>query len=315
MGSSKKTKKRFRVGNLFLLFFCFILAIFSWHAIRKNLGLELSVSNIGLEVEVPEGWVLQEQSADRINILFRGSREDIRYLNSSQLHMAVPVSQPSGDQEIHIPLSEVFLQNPTPAKPIRFTPDEIVIKLDQLAERVLPIKASSSGNLPEGFELDKMTCTPATVRLSGPRRELEPIQTLYTESVNISGRQSSFKENLRVALPPNTHIKADPSWVSTQFEISRHNVVRELGNIPVYILCKSGETRQITVLPKAIQITLSGSKYRMDALQADDLFVFVDCVDLSESTTYQLSVSAQLPSGVRLVKTNPSVVQVEIKTP
>ena len=315
MSSSQKTKKRFRVGNLFLLFFCFVLAVFSWHAIRKNLGLELSVSNIALEVEIPDGWVLQEQSADRINILFRGSREDIRYLNSSQLHMAVPISNPSDEGEIHIPLSELFLQNPTPARPIRFTPDEVVIKLDKLAERVLPIKASSTGNLPEGYELDKMVCTPATIRLSGPRRELEPLQTLYTESINISGRQSSFKENLRVILPQNAQIKADPAWVSTSFEISRHNVVRELGNIPVYILSKSGETRQITVHPKAIQVTLSGSKYRMDALQSDDLFVFVDCVELTESTSYQLSVSAQLPTGVRLVKTNPSVVQVEIKTP
>jgi hypothetical protein len=93
---------------------------------------------------------------NKVTILFRGSREDIRYLNSGQqLRIVVPISNPTANEELHIKLSEKFLQNPTSSKAVRFSPSEIFVKLDRESERLLPVKATTSGTLPDGIEVDK----------------------------------------------------------------------------------------------------------------------------------------------------------------
>ena len=137
----KKSKPSF-LSQLYkekgLLIVCFVLAFLAWQGIRKDIGFEVSVSNIAVDIEAPEGWAVLKKSIQQVNVDFRGSRENIRYLNSGQLRVEVPVDKPVQGEEIRIKLSEKFLQNPTGAKVVRFSPSEIVIKLDQEVEKNLP---------------------------------------------------------------------------------------------------------------------------------------------------------------------------------
>ena len=311
----KKKGKSLPLNNLFLFLLCFVLAILSWHGIRKNLGLEISVPNVKLDYEIPEGWALMEKSADHVDILFRGSREDIRDLNNTQLRIRIPIKNPVAGQEIRIPLTEDLLQNPTSAHPIHFLPAEIVLRLDEKTERTLPVKATVLGKLPEEYQLDKIVCTPATVRVYGPKQTLEPLQTVHTESVNLAGRTASFSANLQVILPPESHLKADPEWVSASLSVVQHTQTKEFPRIPIYTLCAPGETRQILVHPKNVTLIVSASSYQIEQLRPSDLFVFVDCSDLNETTTYTLLPTPYLPNGVKFVKTLPASIQVEVKAP
>ena len=163
-----------------LLVLCLILGFLSWQGIRKNIGFEVSVSNISVDIDVPEGWAVWEKSVQQVNVLLRGSREDIRYLNNGQLRIIIPLSEPASGEQIHIKLSERYLQNPTGAKVVRFSPSEIFVKLDQESERLLPVKATVNGSLPEGIEIDKMVCTPASIRVSGAEQVLKKMNaTVY----------------------------------------------------------------------------------------------------------------------------------------
>ena len=46
----------------------------------QAINLEIEVDNIPISILLPEGWTIQEQSTDTVDIRFRGSQEDIRYL-------------------------------------------------------------------------------------------------------------------------------------------------------------------------------------------------------------------------------------------
>jgi len=297
-----------------LLLLCFILGFLSWQAIRKNTGFEVSVSNIAVDVDVPDGWAVLEKSVDKVTILFRGSREDIRYLNSGQqLRVVVPVSNPTANKGLHIKLSEKFLQNPTASKVVRFSPAEIFVKLDRESERLLPVKATISGSLPDGIEVDKIVCTPASVRVSGAEQVLEKMRNIHTEAVKLDNRQISFKENVRIALPRNGRMQADPAWVSVAFSLVQHTSTQEFENIPVRILCAPGETRTMRLSPQTINITVAGQKHRIEQMRTADLFAYVDCADLLESTSYDLPVGIHLPSGLKLAKAVPAIIHVDIE--
>ena len=51
-----------------------------------------------------------EKSVHRVNIVFRGSRENIRYLNNEQLRVVIPILDPEHGEELTIKLTEANLR-------------------------------------------------------------------------------------------------------------------------------------------------------------------------------------------------------------
>lgn len=308
---SKLGKKMWKEKWLLLL--CFTLAFLAWQGIRKNIGFEVSVSNISVDMDLPEGWAVWEKSVHQVNILFRGSREDIRDLNNDQLRVVVPLSDPQAGDEIHIKLSEKHLKNPTGAKVVRFSPAEIFVKLDQESERLLPVKATISGSLPEGLEVDRIVCTPASVRVSGVEQVLNGMQNIHTEPIKLTDRHASFKESVQIAMPQIGRVRVSPDWVSVDFSIAQHSSTQAFDDIPVRVLCAPGEVRKIEVHPQTIQIKVKGKKQRIEQMRTVDLFAFVNCTELTETTGYDLPISVNLPSGLQLIETTPAVVHINIE--
>lgn len=296
-----------------LLLLCFIMAFLAWQGIRKNIGFEVSVSNISVDVDLPEGWAVWEKSIHHVNILFRGSREDIRYLNSSQLRVVVPLSNPTAGEEIHIRLVEKYLQNPTGAKVVRFSPSDIFIRLDRESESSLPVKAATKGALPEGVEVERIVCTPASVRVSGATQILNEMDNIHTEPIGLDGRQASFKESVPIALPQIGRIRVDPDWVSVDVILEQHTGMQEFEGIPVRILCESGEKRSMELQPKTVNVSVKGQQQRLEQMRDTDIFAYVNCTELTESTAYQLPVTVKLPPGVSFVKTDPATVNIRIE--
>ncbi len=295
-----------------LILFCLALAFLGWQGIRKNIGFEVSVSNITVDVDVPSGWAVWEKSVHRVNIVFRGSREDIRYLNNEQLRVVIPMPEPEHGEEMVIKLSEKYLRNPTGAKVVQFSPSEIVVKLDQENDRLLPVKAAVTGSLPEGLEIDRIVCTPASVSVSGARQVLDEMENIHTEMVDLKDRQTSFKESVPIALPQAGRMLVDPDWVTVEFFIEARNSTETFEKIPVRTMCSPGDRRNIDVQPQTISVTVQGKLQRIEQMRTADVFAYVSCYDLEESTGYDLPVVVDLPSGLQLIKTDPVVVHVEI---
>lgn len=295
-----------------LIILCALLAFLAWQGIRKTIGFEVPVSNILVDVDVPEGWAVWEKSVHRVNVLFRGSREDIRYLNNEQLRVIIPVPNPEYGEEIIVKLTDKFLRNPTGAKVVQFSPSEIVIKLDQESERLLPIKASVNGSLPEGLQIDRIICTPASVRVSGARQVLDGMESIHTAPVELKDRQTSFKESVPVALPESSRLLVKPDWVSVEFSLIERSSTQFIENIPIQVVCNPGERRHIKIMPPIVNISVKGLQQQIEQIKAENIFAYVNCTDLNENTTYDLPISVNTPDGVHLIETDPAFVKVVI---
>jgi YbbR domain-containing protein len=267
-----------------------------------------------VDVDVPDGWAVWDKSVSKVNILFRGSREDIRYLNNEQLRVVIPVPDPAQGEEMVIELKAKFLENPTSAnaKVIRFSPDRVIVKLDQKGAKLLPVKATVNGSLPEGLEIERIVSTPATVRVTGARQVLDEMENIHTEPIELKNRQSSFKQSVQIDLPQNSRLTIDPEWVSVEFVLEMRSSTTLLEKVPVWILCAPGERRTIDVQPQVINVTVRGQQQRLEQIRLVDVFAYVSCMELAESTGYDLPVVVDLPSGLQLVKTEPAVVHVQI---
>ena len=102
----------------------------------------------------------------------------------------------------------------------------------------------------------------------------------------------------------------EPDWVSVEVVLQSHSQSRIFQTIPVRVLAAPGERRGIDVQPLTVDVTVHGQEQRIEQLLASDLFAYVNCTELVESTGYDLPVVVNLPAGLQLVKTEPSIVRV-----
>lgn len=297
-----------------LLLVCFVLAFISWQGIQRNIGFEVPVSNVVVDVKVPDGWAVWQKSISKVNIRFRGSREDIRFLNNEQMRVVIPITNPIRGQEMVVKLEQKFLKNPSSANVVRFNPDEITIMLDQESERLLPVKASVDGSLPEGLDIERIICTPASVRVKGAKQELDGMDNIHTESIDLKDRRASFKESARIAIPQTSRMRTDPEWVWVECILEMRSSTHVFEKVPVRILSAPGEHRQVDVKPQFVSVTVRGQQQRIEQVRPTELFAYVNCALLAESTSYDLPLIVDVPSGLQVVKTDPAVVHVQIST-
>ncbi len=295
-----------------LLLLCFFLAFSTWQAIRNIISFPLPVSNVSIEVEVPEGWAVLDKSLSTVDVRFLGSREDILYLNNETLHVVIPIEKPQSGKTMTVAFDSAYVKNPTDAKVVSFNPSEIEIKLDQEGEKRMPIKASFNGTLPEGLEIEQIVCTPATVRVKGAQQQLNKMENVRTEMIELKSRQASFKENVRLDLPQGGRLQAEPDRVSVEFTLIARSNTAVFEKVPVRVLCAPGERRRIDIQPLMVNVTVRGLQQRLDQVRSAEIFAYINCTELTESTGYDLPVNVELPSGLQLVKTEPAAVHVQI---
>jgi len=296
-----------------LLLLCFVLSFFAWQAIQRNIGFELPVSNVAVEIEVPEGWAVLDRSVDSVDLRILGSWEDIRDINREQLRVVIPIDDPKSGTTMAIQLDSKYLRNkPVGTRILPMNPSEIEIRLDKEKEKPLPVKAAYEGSLPDGIEIESIICKPATVLVKGAQQQVDQMENIHTESVDLKNRQSSFKENVRVALPHGGRIQTEPDRVSVEFVLVTRSSTAVFEKVPVHVLCSSGERRRIDIQPLAINVTVKGQQQRIDQLRSTGLIAYVSCTDLSENTGYDLPPIIQLPASLQLIKTEPAAVHVEI---
>ncbi len=296
-----------------LILLCLVLSFCSWQLIRRNISFPLRMDGIPVEIDVPQDWAVLNRSFDTVDVRLLGSREDIRDLSRGPLRIVVPIPEPERGTPMVIELLPKYLKNnPTAAKVVSFNPAEIEISLDQEQVSSLPVKATLNGSLPDGLEIERIVCKPATVLVTGAKQQLESMDNIHTEPIDLKNRQSSFKENVRIQLPQGGRLEAQPDRVSVEFILEARNSQTVFEKVPVRIMCSPGERRQIDIQPRTINITVRGQQHRMELLRSADIFAYVSCTELTENTGYDLPVIVDLPSGLQAVKTDPPAVHVEI---
>ncbi len=295
-----------------LILISLALAFLAWQRIHSTIGYETTLSDIPIELIAPDGWSLLNRSLDKVSITLRGSQQEIRLLNPDNLRVIIPLPEPNPQQEATIKLKETHLLNPSAARLIRFNPPLISVSFDQTIERLIPVKATFTGNLREGLEILQATCKPAAVRIRGPRKIVEKIEQIKTSPISLDRRPATFMETMTLAIPPENDLRSDIQRIDVTVDIAEQIRTRRFLNVPLRILNSPRKTQFINTVPETINITVSGAQRRIDRINAENITAYVHCEQLEAATTYDLPVQIDLPAGIILNEIEPSVVKVSI---
>ncbi len=298
--------------NWMLKILCLVLAFAVWQGIRESTSFEVVVADIPLTVTASAGHAVLETSSDVVSIRFRGSREDISYISRDQISVDIDISDRPDHLRQSIKLIPRHVKTPSRAHAVRFYPPEVVVTMDREVERLLPVKAAFEGTLPEGIQIEKAVCEPASVRVRGAEQRLLNLEQLHTVPVSLDGRFNSFKTHVAVAANGQPWTIA-PERVSVELKLIERVASRRIEKNQVRLLLDSDDSRVVTVRPEKVDIVLRGSPRRIENLEAGDMYAYVDCTELIVPAEYEVPVRVDVPPGIQVEKIEPPIVQVVVK--
>ncbi|QHI68629.1 CdaR family protein [Tichowtungia aerotolerans] len=299
--------------NWILKLICLVLAFAVWQGVRESTSYEVVVQDVPVTITAGPGLAVLDQSTDVVSIRFRGSRDDIRFISRDQVSVEMDIADRSGRLRQTIKFSSRYVKAPSRAHAVLFQPSEVTVTIDREVERVLPVKASLEGELPEGIQLEQTVCEPASVRVRGAERRLINLEQVRTVPISLDGRYNSFKTHVNIASDGQAWV-AMPDRVSVDLILEEHFAVRRVEKSLVRPLLASDDTRVVKIRPDRVDVVLKGSPQRIEALDTKDIYTYIDCTELTEPTEYEMPVRVDLPSGIQVEKIEPSVVQVTVKT-
>jgi len=299
--------------NWFLKLLCLVLAFVVWQGIRESTNYEVVVQEVPVTITAGEGLAVLDQSTDVVSIRFRGSREDIRYISRDQVTLSIDLADRSDRLRQTIKFTPRYVKAPSRAHAVLFQPPEVTVTIDREVERILPVKASLEGELPEGIRLEQAVCDPATVRIRGAERRLIHLEQVRTVPISLDGRYNSFKTHAKIASDGQPW-EAVPDRVAVDLTLSEHLAIRRVGQSLVRPLLASDDTRVVRIRPERVDVVLKGTPQRIETLDLRDIYTYIDCTELTEPTEYKVPVRVDLPAGVHVEKMEPPVVNVTVKT-
>jgi hypothetical protein len=285
------------VHNWTLKLLAVLLGALSLYTIRGAISFEVPYQ-IPVEIKVEPGVAILDQSLRSVEVSFRGSQDDLRYLNQKHIHVVVRpnAKETSGSETIQIEPQDV--EGAHRVRVVAIRPGEITVSFDHEAERQVAVVRPRILGRPLLGQL-KVEYAPQVVRIRGPKRRLETIASVATEPLDVEGKIESFSTRLRVLTPPDTWVSLiEPSDITADVTILTETTSREFTNVAVVAMIPPGISRDIRLEPAAVKVTVHGRPEAVNSVVANTLLVFVACTSLEAGGSYELPVRVHLPDNL-----------------
>ena len=288
-----------------------LLAIGLWYVV---IGSEQVEAQLDLRVDyrgLPEGLIVRDGMINRLSVRLRGPAELLRGLHSRDLTYTVDLSGVQRGANV-LPLTVDTLADFKAYEVVDVTPNRLVLEVDALTERVLPLEVNITP-LPDDapLRLSHVLLEPSFVTVKGPESQIRPLEHL---SVSFDPNQdmSEGARAVSVAIAGPDQVEITPPVTTLRYTLSLKTQELELRRM----VQLDAEVRNFfTVEPRAVALTVEVPEGRVrDAEYLAAIRVVVRPPDgMAADAQVQAPVLVVLPAGARLVQVDPSVVALTLR--
>lgn len=306
--------KRIFLHNLEIKIVAIVLAIVTWYAVRDATSFEMVVRDVKIDVQLKDGMAVLHQSASTVDVTFRGSQDDIQRLGPKRIRVTVDLRSRGSTMTDLVVLTADHIEGARGVNVVDITPHRILFSLDREDEKRVPVHGHITGK-PLAGDVDEIACDPPTVLIKGPAQKLQVTEMVYTQPVDVDGRIASFVKRVAV-VPPGDNWMAhlQPTEVQVKVSIMEKASRREWRQQPVAVLVPATRSPTVDLSPGKVNVLLTGPAAELQAINDQDMEIFVDCAGLASPARYDLPVRIYIPGKTTVTATaDPPIVQVTVR--
>ncbi|MFP4498577.1 MAG: YbbR-like domain-containing protein [Vulcanimicrobiota bacterium] len=302
----------FLKNNLSLKIVSLLIAVSLWIYVQYTSTPQAAMTS-KTQVKVPikveglsENLVPLDMPAE-ITLQVKGTSENLSEIKPGHFNAYIDVAEKKAGF-YNLP---VKVETPPNIGVEKTEPETVEVRLDPLEKRVFTVQVKAQGIINPGFILQKMSCSPESVTLSGAKSTIEKVKTARAVS-DIDGADMDVIQRIAVDIIDEDekvieHLKAEPAYVRSTITI-RPEVTN--ASLPIHAQITgtphSGYSiKKITVSPPTATV-----RYRYDL---ENIPITVDTAPISvNGLTGNLSKEVGLdpPEDISTVK--PKLVKIHI---
>lgn len=195
---------------------------------------------------------------------------------------------------------------------VEISPSQVMVELpieQESGYRDVSVKVVTQGAVASGYWISDIRVDPSTVTVYGdPQRVDELLGFLETEPVDVGGANANLTRSVALVLPE------DISLLGVGRVLVRISVSPVLGGQTIRVsptLQGLAPGLEATVSPETVEVILAGPLADLSALQAEDVQVILDLLDL-EPGTYKISPDVEAPESLEVQSIVPDQLEVVI---
>jgi YbbR domain-containing protein len=298
--------------NWVLKLFSFFFAIFLWYFVVGEDKVDMTLSIPVEIVNLPQNLIISNQFKNQIEITVNGPRGLIRRIADRHISRAVDLSDATPGT-IVIKNTPETISLPSGVRLLRIKPSDIILQMDRVIQKNIPIIAVTNGKPKEGFELISVKFDPQTIPMTGPQRILEKEKRFSTLPIDIQGVTHSFQIATSLDLSEDIADLLGEIIVSANIAIREKRVTKKIKNIPVLVnvaakkIDYSLDPKFITVTAE-VPLSKSGDKKKLATMFTAKLKL-----DNLSPGIHTIPVDVIAEKGVKVSSIQPETIVVEIQ--
>jgi YbbR domain-containing protein len=315
---SKNTTSRLRILPGFIVndFWRKIIALFFailvWERVTAKLDESQKIRGIPVAISMP-GYVLLDNKSVNVDIVLRGSQQQLNKITSNDIKVAVTVKKPKkGINKLNISEKDITLPHGVSIASIE--PHTVDIILDEKMTKRVPVKLIYTGFLLDGYALNPIHIIPQEVTITGPKSLIDKPKYIKTKAIVL---RKDFVEDFDCRVEVDTeskNISVTPKEVSARIEIYKEYDVRKFNNIKIKPFGYIPNITKIEIQPELAAITVSGLKNAIEIMTTDEIRPFIDISNIEKPGEYTLNVQCLLNnSAISVKEITPTTVNVIVK--
>jgi YbbR domain-containing protein len=293
--------------NLGLRAIAFLLAIGLWFFVNAGQRGALAPMRVPISYRaLPAGLVIVNQRPDSVQIEVRGPRTLLSLLDPDRMVLRLDLSGVTTGQAVFKIGPEMF-NVPRQTDVTRISPSQIVLDIDRITDRQVPIHVRVQGQPAAGYRVVSAKANPPAATVRGPSRFVFHIDSVHTSAVEVNGAKADVEQPVSLPAPSDRVTVVGPPAVDAAVSISEIIANRVFRGLPVEV---RDTDYKVKVEPREIVVTVRGAVNQLSGLDLHGS-VFVTAEDVQPGL-HDLPVQIELPDGIQLVREVPDNVKVRI---
>lgn len=282
-----------------------IIAIVLWFIVLGSRNVEV-VKEIPLEVITPAELVPSNEIPDRISFRLGGPKAFLRaVLDRREEPIRVNLSGAKSGLVTYRFFSD-NIRVPIGVKVLSINPAAILIKLEHMKEREIPIRVELKGVPPEGYKIATVSVKPEMIRIKGAESRVDGVTELSTVPIDVSGLKQDFQKEVPLELS-RSGVQIDGPLPIVNLGMEAVSANYRIKNVDVHIL-SAYRTR---LAEKTVAVLVRASPADLRQLDRSHVYAVVD-LSGKRKGKYNAAVKVTLPENIGMVKVIPDHVNVTL---
>jgi YbbR domain-containing protein len=292
-------------SNLGTKFVSVVIALVLWTVVLGSRNVEV-VKEVPLDVVTSPDMMVSSDVPERIAFKLSGPKAFLRAIldrREEPVHINLVGAKPG---TVTYRFFSDNIRLPIGVKVVAISPPTVIVRLEPIKHRDLPIKVEIRGKPAEGYRIIKTEISPDFAKLKGPESKIENISEVKTIPIDITEMKETLQKEAPLDITRYGLILDGPSPVLTvQIEPSIANF--RLKNVDIRVTA----TMNYKVEPKTVTVLVNTSQADIKKLNRSKIYATIDLRGKAKGT-YKETVKVILPKNVSMVKVIPEQVDVTL---